>query len=662
MQEAIEQKTVALTTQATKFTAKLMYDMMKQYLENETEKHGEKSIKELRKQGQGLERIDIPQEGLQEFKKSARKHNVDFSVLKEKGTDPPIFHVYFKARDEVSINSAMTEALENMVKNQTKEPLKDKIERVKEQGLKQTMKEAFLGKVEEKEATSEQADYRKYNVNATLETYQQLNAEMNNTDFDEKTFAEFFTVRKGEISEETKTLLNSVESGLGDKLKDFFNNNKSELTTLTTETRYSPDGDAYGEIEVSTVIDNLSLSAESKEDCLKQLQSLVEELKPAVEKIQSMDSESIDTLVQGDNVTKGVQVEKTESPTNSTEAKVPVKLEKTANQVKEPKVERPEHIDYVENHARRLQQNYKKLNKEIENSGFDNTIIAEYFTSKDGDVFGKHLDFFNNIQDGLGKRLKDFYETSTSGVSMKNQGEYVSNLQGLVTDLNVVLEKMGTMETDELVQLYEGKPNSVLQATTESSVVSTQKTKEEEIYEHYSSLNEKIKEPDFDKEAMMRAFTNKGNISKTVKESLNSKVSGVGDELQDFFKKGNTQFIKPYEKINDKGAKVVNVRQFAGVKMDETEKQDYSNTLEGIIDKLAPTMEKAKDVGTQAPIKAVDKKESAPSLKEKAPLKSSAPPKSSDLAQKLDLAKTEVAKELAKEVAKPKIKQKEMSR
>lgn len=133
MQDELDQKVVTLSVTASKFTAKLFYQAL-QYHQDKLSTHtGKQSLKHLKKQGQGLEKVDIEKEGLKEFKKAARNYNVDFSVTKEKGSDPPKFYLHFKARDETAINSAMKESLEAIVKKNSKKPLLENLAEKKAQ-------------------------------------------------------------------------------------------------------------------------------------------------------------------------------------------------------------------------------------------------------------------------------------------------------------------------------------------------------------------------------------------------------------------------------------------------------------------------------------------------------------------------------------------------
>ncbi len=64
---------------------------------------GKQSVKTLIRQGQGVSSIPLADEGLKDFQKIAKKYGVDFAVVKDKNSEPPIYTVFFKAKDQDAI-------------------------------------------------------------------------------------------------------------------------------------------------------------------------------------------------------------------------------------------------------------------------------------------------------------------------------------------------------------------------------------------------------------------------------------------------------------------------------------------------------------------------------------------------------------------------------
>lgn len=83
---------------------------------------GKQPVKRLIRQGQGVTSIPLADEGLKDFEKIARKYGVDFAVVKDKNSSPPIYTVFFKAKDQ----DAITRILQDYSDKQVKKPKLEK--------------------------------------------------------------------------------------------------------------------------------------------------------------------------------------------------------------------------------------------------------------------------------------------------------------------------------------------------------------------------------------------------------------------------------------------------------------------------------------------------------------------------------------------------------
>lgn len=81
-------------------------------------KTGRQSIKTLIKQGQGVSSIPLADEGLRDFQKIAKKYGVDFAVVRDREKSPPVYTVFFKAKD----TDAVTRILQDYSAKQIKTP------------------------------------------------------------------------------------------------------------------------------------------------------------------------------------------------------------------------------------------------------------------------------------------------------------------------------------------------------------------------------------------------------------------------------------------------------------------------------------------------------------------------------------------------------------
>lgn len=135
MQEEVENKTVTLIINSSKFSGRVLKSAISKYLAHRSAKHREKkmdkkaekraaqakkegysyvvhhgkqSVKALIAQNQGVNNMDVSDKDLKGFEKIARKYNVDYAIRKTKG-HPPKYLVFFKARDNDALIGAMQE-------------------------------------------------------------------------------------------------------------------------------------------------------------------------------------------------------------------------------------------------------------------------------------------------------------------------------------------------------------------------------------------------------------------------------------------------------------------------------------------------------------------------------------------------------------------------
>lgn len=86
MQEDIEDRTVTLMVNSTKFTGRTLKNAIAKllhHMKNQSSKqvvhHGKQTVKQLIGQDQGVSNIEINDPSIKEFEKIARKYGVDFS-------------------------------------------------------------------------------------------------------------------------------------------------------------------------------------------------------------------------------------------------------------------------------------------------------------------------------------------------------------------------------------------------------------------------------------------------------------------------------------------------------------------------------------------------------------------------------------------------------
>ena len=114
MQEEVTQKTIALSIKTGKLTAQVLQAALKKYLQHRAKSkntlhHGQQSLKQLKKHGVALCNIEITEANIGACKPCAKKYGVDFTLRKDKTTQPPHYVVIFKSKDADNLEQAFRE-------------------------------------------------------------------------------------------------------------------------------------------------------------------------------------------------------------------------------------------------------------------------------------------------------------------------------------------------------------------------------------------------------------------------------------------------------------------------------------------------------------------------------------------------------------------------
>jgi len=124
LQEEVNQKTISLCIKGGKISADILKMAMKKLVsEMERKKQeiqqenkgikpsfrGKQSLKKLMEQGAKLTNIEITDKNIKSFDRVARKYSIDYSLKKDKSTEPPRYIVFFKAKDVDVMTKAFQE-------------------------------------------------------------------------------------------------------------------------------------------------------------------------------------------------------------------------------------------------------------------------------------------------------------------------------------------------------------------------------------------------------------------------------------------------------------------------------------------------------------------------------------------------------------------------
>lgn len=144
MQEEVENRTLTLTVNATKFTGRVLKAAISKYLAHrknkklqksrdrpdEVKSYGRVSKEELEKQFGDMKQIDLSDKGLASFDRVAREYKVQYAVYK---TAKGQYQIFFKAPNEASMNAAFQKYSRNRLKKeQRRESVLGKLRKFKE--------------------------------------------------------------------------------------------------------------------------------------------------------------------------------------------------------------------------------------------------------------------------------------------------------------------------------------------------------------------------------------------------------------------------------------------------------------------------------------------------------------------------------------------------
>lgn len=154
MQEEFTQKTIALSMKTGKLTAQVLQAALKKYLQHRAKSkntlhHSQQSLKQLKKHGVALSNIEITEANIGAFKPCAKKYGVDFTLRKDKTTQPPHYVVIFKSKDADNLEQAFREFTAKTLSKDQRPSIRKVLSAVKQKVAAQT-KQRAKEKIEER--------------------------------------------------------------------------------------------------------------------------------------------------------------------------------------------------------------------------------------------------------------------------------------------------------------------------------------------------------------------------------------------------------------------------------------------------------------------------------------------------------------------------------
>ncbi len=143
MQEEVENKTLTLAINGTKFTGRVLKSAISKYLahckavrnqkrDSSVIPRGKQTVKQLVGQNQGVSNIEIDDPSIRQFDRIARKYGVDYAIKRDRSADPPKFLVFFKGRDSDAVTAAFREYAGKRVKQASRPSVLQKLAQFKD--------------------------------------------------------------------------------------------------------------------------------------------------------------------------------------------------------------------------------------------------------------------------------------------------------------------------------------------------------------------------------------------------------------------------------------------------------------------------------------------------------------------------------------------------
>ena len=146
MQEEIENKTLSLIINTSKFTERTLATAFAKALKlgwNKAKEHyqakpqGRQSVKQLIGQNQGVSNIEITDQNIRAFSATAKKYGIDFALKKDTSGEIPRYLVFFKGRDADVITAAFREFSAKNLEKEKKPSIRKELEQAKQQAKAQ---------------------------------------------------------------------------------------------------------------------------------------------------------------------------------------------------------------------------------------------------------------------------------------------------------------------------------------------------------------------------------------------------------------------------------------------------------------------------------------------------------------------------------------------
>lgn len=112
MSRETAEKTISFSVQAAKVTSELLKELCRTFLDRPP-KHGKIRYSKLAEHGK-LESIEVTENNIGDFLKTAQKYDIDYALKRDSSTAPPTYHIFFTSGNSENFRKAFAEYASGM--------------------------------------------------------------------------------------------------------------------------------------------------------------------------------------------------------------------------------------------------------------------------------------------------------------------------------------------------------------------------------------------------------------------------------------------------------------------------------------------------------------------------------------------------------------------
>lgn len=163
MQEELNSRTMTLIIETGRLTGNVLQKAIRESLHlvkkvgasvHESSPKGKQSLSKLKAQGVTLSNVEITKDNIKSFDTVAKKYKIEYALMKQNGSDPPRYYVFFKGADAELLDAAFREYARKEFSLDEKGSVRDTLESIdKERSERVPKKERAKTKAKVREKT-----------------------------------------------------------------------------------------------------------------------------------------------------------------------------------------------------------------------------------------------------------------------------------------------------------------------------------------------------------------------------------------------------------------------------------------------------------------------------------------------------------------------------